>query len=59
MRVGVNTQMMTIIIDIEMMTVTSMHVQEDTPTGLAVYWVVGSTGEECAKDDSQVSVLGN
>lgn len=59
MRVGVKTQMMTIIIDIEMMRVTSMHVQEDKPTGLGDYWVVGSTGEDCVKDDSQVSVLGN
>lgn len=49
MRVEVTTQMMTIITDTEMMSITTVYLQEDKPIGLGDYLVVGSKGEEALR----------
>lgn len=58
-RLEVKTQMMTVIVGIEMERITSVYVQEAKATGLRSYLVVENKGEEGVKDDRQVSVLGD
>lgn len=58
-RLKVKTQMMTIIVGIEMERVTSIYMQKAKATGLGGYLAVKNKGEDGVKDDHQVSVLGD
>lgn len=59
MRIGIRTQMMTVIVDLEMERITSTYIQEVKSTELGHCLLVGSKREEGVKDDRQVSVLGD